>query len=361
MGWVCVALAAGLFTVGWWPFSFRPVNHASWLPDRAGLEFQPDGIAYDPERLPVPAQPAAYTVELWVKPGGVPATDIFHILTIDDGHTPPNLILCQWLSNLELRTRQDGGGRGYQEVGGREMLPRQTEQFVTVTSDSAETVFYEDGIEWERFPRPMLPAGGLSGRLILGDAAEGKHPWAGQLSGLAIFSRALAASEVAQHHAAWTNHLASRLASETNLLALYLFDGRQGAWAEDSSPNRHRIFIPARYEVLHKLVLTPPWVDFQPDWSELQDDVINVLGFVPFGFGFFLYRRMAVKERSLKSILFAVAVGASVSLVIELVQVWLPNRSSSSTDLIFNTLGTFIGVMLARRISSQSTKSNSTD
>lgn len=354
LGWVCAALTAGLFLVGWWPFDFYPVNGVSWLPDRAGLQFTPSGIAYDPEPLPSPGKLTAaspgYTIELWVKPGLVPPTDVFHIVTIDDGKKISNLILCQWLSDLELRTRTDDGGRGYQEVGGEGMLPRQTERFITVTSDAAKTIFYTDGIEVAHFSRPMLPADGLGGRLILGDAAEGKHPWAGQLFGLAIFSRALTAAAVAQHHVVWTNHLAMQLTNESGLEALYLFNEGDGALAADSSPSRHRLFIPAHYEVLHKQVLTPPWEDFQFDRSELKDDLINVFGFVPYGFCIFLFRRMSVKESPSKSGWLTVAIGGTVSLMIELIQVWLPNRDSSGTDLFFNILGTFLGVLLARRM-----------
>lgn len=353
MGRVCVALAAGLFIVGLWPFSFRPVNHAGWLPDRDGLHFKPDGIAYDLELLPVPAmtslsdQPAAFSVELWVKPDLEPDDNVFHILTMDDGHRPSNLVLCQWESELLLRTREDGSKRGFREVGGRGMLQMQKERFLTVTADPSGTVFYADGIQMADMPRQMPPACGLGGRLILGNAAEGKHPWTGQLFGLAIFSRALTAAEVAQHHAAWTNNHAGSLTNEAGLTALYLFDERNGSWAEDKSPNRHRIFIPPRYEVLRKIVLSAPWDDFQFGGAELDDVVINILGFVPFGFCVFRFRRMTVKEHPLKSVLFAVAVGAVVSLSIELIQVWLPGRSSSSTDLLCNIVGTLIGALLA--------------
>jgi VanZ family protein len=356
MRWLCIALTAGLLMVGLWPFSFFPRNQVGWLPDRDGLKFRPAGIAYDPELLPVPARepaagsPGAYTIELWLKPGFLPGTDVFHILTIDDGRKISNLVLCQWLTNLELRVRADDVRRGYNEVGGEGRLLPQTEQFLTVTADTNEIIYYAEGRPVDRFPRSMLPSGGLNGRVILGDAAEGKHPWRGQLFGLAIFHRALAAAEVARDFSLWTNHQAANLAGVRDLSALYLFDERHGTWAGDRSPNRHRMLIPAHYQVLRKQVLTPPWEDFQFDFSELRDDVVNVSGFLPYGFCVFLFRRMNFKESSRNSFWITVVVGGGVSLLIELIQVWLPDRYSSSTDWLFNVLGTGLGALIARRI-----------
>jgi VanZ family protein len=39
--------------------------------------------------------------------------------------------------------------------------------------------------------------------------------------------------------------------------------------------------------------------------------------------------------------------------IVGLTQVWLPNRTSSATDLFCNTLGTFLGVLVARKVQSK--------
>jgi VanZ family protein len=208
----------------------------------------------------------------------------------------------------------------------------------------------------KHYPGFTVPNSRLNGRLILGNAAEGKHPWTGNLSGLAIFNRALGASEVAQHYAVWTSHQAEHLAAESGLAALYRFDEGNGQWANDLSTNRHRLLIPERYDVLRKRVL-----ELDPiQMSDLNDIAINILGFMPFGFIVFGYRRLAKPDGRGWNVVWAVCAGAAISLAIELTQGWLPNRTSSTTDLLTNTLGTFLGALLARKMQSKTTPAGNT-
>jgi len=351
-------MAAGLLVVGMWPFAFRLPNRAGWIKGRTGLSFQPNGIAYDPESTgwsagSLPDQPAAFTVELWLEPGPVPATDVFDILTIDDRCFPSGIILCQWQAQLLFRVRDRAHARGFREVGPDGVLVEQTPCFITVTMAPSGTTFYSNGSLLNYFPAFTVPNSWLNGRLILGNAAEGKHPWAGNVFGLAVFNRALDASEVAQHYASWTNHQAEHLAAKSGLAALYLFDEGSGPWAKDLSTNRHRLLIPERYQVLRKRVLELPWGPNPIGMSDLDDIAINILGFMPFGFIVYCHRRLVKPDDRVWNVVWAVCAGAMISLAIELTQVWLPNRDSSATDLFCNTLGTFFGTLVARRIPSK--------
>jgi hypothetical protein len=344
--------------VGLWPFAIRPPNRAGWLKERAGLSFQPDSIAYDPESADwsaggLPDQPAAFTVELWLEQDPVPATDVFTILTIDDGVFPSGIVLCQWKTELLLRVRDRDHARGFGEVGPSGVLAEHKRCFITVTVTPSGTTFYSNGSLLNYFPAFTVPNSWLNGRLILGNAVEGKHPWAGNVFGLAIFNRALDGSEVAQHYASWTSHQAEHLATESSLTALYLFDEGSGQWVKDYSANQHRLLIPERYVVLRKRVLELPWGPAPIGMSDLDDIVINILGFMPFGFIVYRYRRLAKPDGRAWNVVWAVCAGATISLAIELTQVWLPNRYSSATDLVSNTLGTYLGALVARRTQSK--------
>ena len=130
-------------------------------------------------------------------------------------------------------------------------------------------------------------------------------------------------------------------------MALYLFDEGGGPRAEDTSRNRHHVIIPEIYQAVHRQILIPPWKDLAYDGPDYQDIVVNVLGFMPFGFCFFFHYQQSRPHRRAKNILLVIVVGSAISLAIELTQAWLPNRDSSMIDVITNIAGTFLGAVLA--------------
>jgi len=88
--------------------------------------------------------------------------------------------------------------------------------------------------------------------------------------------------------------------------------------------------------------LTLPW----PHWWTWFDLVTNLLGYIPFGalvFGALVRSDVPVRP----SMLFACAAGTLLSLAMEFLQNFLPQRVSSNVDLGVNALGTLIGVLLA--------------
>lgn len=346
----------GYFVAGLWPFAFRPANRVSWLPDRAGLHFQDDGIAYDPAPLPTPwpslaaGQPANYSVELWVEAGNKPATDVFHLLTINDGRLPSKFVLCQWQQEIILRAavRGDKGSRRIHEVGAGEALVSGRTRCIAVTGSDSGTDFYLDGVLVSHFPEFILDADALAGQIVLGNSADGRNTWVGRVFGLAIYQRTLTASEIAAHQTLWTQGSARELATTPGLVALYPFSEGKGRVVADLSGQHHHILIPETFRPLIREFLSLPWHDLSNGAPNYQDLVLNLLGFVPFGFGFYCYRRYRETGSSFTDALFVVASGTVISLIIETIQVWLPNRDSSMSDLLTNTAGTLIGVLVAR-------------
>lgn len=98
--------------------------------------------------------------------------------------------------------------------------------------------------------------------------------------------------------------------------------------------------------MVHQLLLEPPWQEFHTRQSYLKSCIINIAGYVPLGFFFSLYFTVVCKVKRVS--LAAIVSGETVSLVIELVQEYLPTRYSGMTDIVTNTLGTGVGVVLHR-------------
>lgn len=355
-GWLSVAIVAAYFVVGLWPFDFHPPNRVAWLTGRPGLHFEPYGIAYDPAPLPVPAPsdavgPAAtFTVELWIEPQDGPANAVLDILTIHNPHLPCDFVLGQWKRDFLLRATTYPLHRTGKipEVGVDHALVKGKAQFITVRSDGTGTDFYLDGTMAGHFPGFILNAEALNGQLILGNSASGKNSWTGRLLGFALYNRALDPADITWRYALWTQGRTGQLTNAPGLTARYFFDEGRGQQAKDSSANRHHLLIPAIFQPVHRDFLIPPWMDLSYNHPDYPDIAVNILGFIPFGFCFFLYRRsLKPKQWVANTTLWVVITGAAISLAIEVTQTWLPNRVSSTTDLLTNTLGTLLGAVLA--------------
>jgi glycopeptide antibiotics resistance protein len=96
---------------------------------------------------------------------------------------------------------------------------------------------------------------------------------------------------------------------------------------------------------LHNSILIPPWKE-DHDKLEFRDLAINILGFVPFGALLFACLRMH-RSDSLATFLTVLA-GFTITLTIETLQAFIPGRLSGILDIITNTLGTYLGVLLFR-------------
>jgi glycopeptide antibiotics resistance protein len=126
--------------------------------------------------------------------------------------------------------------------------------------------------------------------------------------------------------------------------ALYLFDERAGDIVHSRAGPGVDLFIPGTYTVLDEIFLEPFWDEFNMSWSYWTNILKNIVGFVPLGFCFCAY--FVLVRRTNRAGLVTVMLGFAVSLTIEVFQAFLPTRDSGTTDLITNTLGAWVGVML---------------
>ncbi len=163
---------------------------------------------------------------------------------------------------------------------------------------------------------------------------------------MAIYRRSLTAKQVLHHSQTWLNGKPPSFLGGDNqsIISYFPFNERTGTRIQDQI-NRHDLFMLPTFKVPQKVILVPPWKDFRLNLSYFSDITINLLGFVPLGvFTFALIRKSITSAR--QSFIIVTLFGLFLSLIIELIQVYLPNRSSQLMDVITNTTGTALGIVL---------------
>lgn len=88
-----------------------------------------------------------------------------------------------------------------------------------------------------------------------------------------------------------------------------------------------------------------PFLDNDGSWLSLADAIGNVLLFIPFGF--FLHHWRMARAGARMSGRASVLAGLLYSCVIEIFQLGLDRRTTSTNDVITNFAGTYLGVRLA--------------
>jgi hypothetical protein len=343
----CICVTLITLSLGLWPF-YAPKNEVTWIKDH-GLSFGKYGsvmsvgnlLASDPENE------RSCSIEIWLRP--VSNGNSGTILAFYAPEKTIRFSLHQSIADLML---QSGTADHQEQASVTELyvdgvFRRMQPVFVTVTSGKRGTAVYVDGTLTRTATQLRLAANDCTGRLILGDSPLQSHCWPGQVRGLAIYYSELSAPKVLEHYAAWTNSGQPDLAVNERNVGLYLFNEGAGRVVQNHARSNLDLTIPDTYTVLDKVMLEPFWKEFNLSRGYWEGILKNIVGFVPFGFCFYAYFSQARNYR--RALLITILSGAAVSLTIEVLQGYLPTRDSGTTDLITNTLGTFIGVLAYRR------------
>ncbi|MEN6321010.1 MAG: VanZ family protein [Syntrophaceae bacterium] len=361
IGVIFFSICLIMLVVGLWPFDFKPVNKVSWLNDRNGVNFYGQAMITSPLLWDDPQyslfQNKAITIELMLRPSsGHSDVGIGRILSFYDGYEPDVLFLGQWRSHLVIwsrmqiiqnRFRKPVRRENFRDVGLSKALPKDTDQFLTITSGGEGTAIYINGKIARAYKNYNILSRftGTPCQLILGNSPNGTGYWTGDFSGIAIYNQTLTPSQVSKSYQEWIDKGAPSTTKDDECIALYLFNERKGAIVYNHMDNGSHLSIPEVFKPLRRTILSAPWVPFNWDRSSLQDISINIVGFVPFGFfcAIFLCKKKLRKNNIyLTSILF----GLGFSLAIELLQVYLPTRHSQLMDVICNLMGTIIGLII---------------
>ena len=342
----CAAVLGTILTLGLWPFH-APSNGVAWLGSRNGLRFTGHGTVISTGVFGTSAAPRADfagSLEIWLQP-----RIIWDRGTLLAFSAPEDLFRFSLrYSEADLRveaTLPDGRGRPrIASLSVEDVFRRATPAFITVTAGARGTAVYVDGVPIRAAPWFRLGPDQWTGRLILGDAPGQTDTFEGRLLGVAVYGRELTPHEARQNYEAWTREGRPPAREEAGRLALYLFDERAGSMVHDRGGRGIDLSIPKKYSVFHQIFLEPVWSEFNYSRSYWSAALKNIVGFLPFGFCF--CARLSMSRRSSRAVLITVVLGALASVTIEVLQSQLPTRDSGTTDIITNTLGTWLGAAL---------------
>jgi len=346
---LCFLTALGVLFSTLWPFNPFPHNRVSWLGQTDGVRFARSGIVFsqmplDPAGRQTVNKPC--TLELWIRP-----TRTDSVYTIVNFYEPDN----PW--RFRLRQYQTGLIISH-DVLGHHGTPKRIKvdvdpglqpdklYFISVTSGAHGTSVYLDGKFFETFLRFHISRSDLSGQLFLGSSTAHLEPWSGEIHGFAVYSRELSANEVLASYQDWTKSDPWLNSDPNSTIARFTFSERGGDAIRNQTGAATSLTIPMIYRVPYHSFLTPPWREFDPSWSYFWDLVRNIVGFMPLGF--LLCALLSLSMQNYRAVLYSVFSGAALSLCIEVLQAYIPQRESGMTDIITNTLGAALGALLVR-------------
>ena len=340
IGALSLLTLCGILLVGLWPFH-SPRNRVHWLENQNGIRIDRYGTVMSSGHFePATSDGPSCSIEVWLKPRRT--WDKGTLLAFYNPRNGRRFSLQQHYTDLVL-ARDDENESRWTRFKVDEVFRRE-QALITVTSDGEDTAVYVDGNLMARSSQFGLSLKDLAGTLIVGTSPVQGYSWAGELRGLAIYRSKLTTDQVARHYQDWMQTGNPSVTEGDSAFALYLCDEHAGGTIHNEIRSGADLHIPGRYLVIHQALLESPRKEFRRNGTHVDDVSINIAGFVPLGFLFSAY---FASVRQLKHKVWTViALGAMVSLTIEILQAYLPTRDSGLTDVISNTLGTAVGAGL---------------
>lgn len=325
-----VTLVAGLRTRGH-QFQNRVQAASSGL----GLQFEAYGVAYTDEVLDPDVaselNEEGFEIFLSLGPQHRDRNGFAILAQIHSGEDATQLVVGRWSDHLIVMNGDDYKNRfPHPRITAALTEARKSEGvdvLVRSTSSGSEIHFGGQRVAGRAGMRLTIPSSPRSGRIVLGNAVTGQHPWSGEMRSFEL-----------------------RPAGPSGAVPLVRY--RLGDVHADGGPGEGELAsvltVPCWDVVLDKRFLTLPF-DHQFEFTRrfVGDVALNLIGFIPLGGMLMLVRARIPRMRPLPS---AIVIAAMLSLLIEALQAWIPSRSSSALDLALNTMGGALGAFVAVRV-----------
>lgn len=336
---ICLAMCAGLLLLGLWPFNFAPINQVTWLQKTNGVHFDGYGQIYATTPATIVAA-SPLSVEIWLR--SLQAEPTFSAIMSMEKASQSEFQVAQSGTDLMVQGHflTADGTAGIRQIFLDSAFTINSNRLFTLVSSAQGTTLYLDGVLQKSLPDLKLTD--LSGAMAIGHSPSGNQPWTGDLLGLAVYRRTLSRADVSHHYHLWSTRESLALGHEEGIAALYPVDEGGGNLIHNRAGSAPDLMIPDKFYTRHKTILEH---SFRFNRSGLHDIIVNVVGFIPFGFLVAAWLQHGWQTPHRRSVLLAVMTGTLTSLLIELLQVYLPSRDSSLIDVISNAGGTTLGAI----------------
>ncbi|MBZ5697594.1 MAG: VanZ family protein [Acidobacteriia bacterium] len=350
LGILCGLTIIAVLIATLWPFDFVSSNRVSWIPEANGIRFGGTGVVVSKASLKPRATESgdSCSLEVLVRPASIESVSVPPILSFYVAEKQRELFVGQHKDDLmvSLTFVEAQKNLTAPELDEYHVFEQGKVLLLTITSGTNGTVVYKNGSEPQVFSGFRIMQGDLTGQIVLGTSALDFKPWSGEIRGLAIYSKELTPTEVLRDYRDWTDGRAVDFAHLEGATAIYGFAEGAGREIHSAVVSGPDLEIPKRFVVPHKPFLVSPLEEFEATWNYVHNILVNIAGFVPLGFILCVY--LACTRSRRQAILLTIPAGGMVSFVIEVLQVYIPQRGSGVTDIITNTLGAAFGALLVR-------------
>ena len=272
-------------------------------------------------------------IDIGLKPETQAENGFSHLLTFYDGDDDTQLVIGQYLHSIIIMKGNDYENRRHLTrlvVDAQNWLPGENNMVITFDGGHAQAVINGKVVGKREGLGLDANISERRARIILGNSADAKHPWEGEIYRLCL------------------NQGGTSLSGSSKEVAIYPFDEKTGNVAKDHSGNKNDMHIP-KWLIPLKFRFLQAKLDGM-SWKLAGDFAINFFGFIPFGLVVAARFWRKGEGRAGFLILKVAVCGFLFSLMIESAQVWMPSRSSDLFDLVMNTAGAAVGGVIFKKI-----------
>ena len=344
ISYIFIILIAGL-----WPFNFLAQNNAGFG-NNGSLHISPPAAVY----TPVPPQKLLninrFTILINLSSEFEGSNGHGGILNYSLDYEHQNFMAGQWKDGLFFRLKAADNEKMI-HIGAGEVFKKGEKTWLAIVYDGDSLYIYKDGKIKNRRQVGTLNFSNwdASYPLVIGSEANGSSSWSGNLWSVSIYDMAFPEEKIKNFSMTSVMPFDETYGNiDVKPLIHYSFKESRGTAVRDAGKGRPAdLFIPVYYKPFKRPILEKTRTVSGEYRFDRSDILINIIGFMPFGF--LLSACLTEKRLPFMAVMIlCVSAGFAISLTIEILQVFLPTRSSDMMDLITNTLGTGLGCVIQR-------------